>query len=205
MSFDVTSYRKLKDIPVGREGWVYLIHGEGTTRYKIGRSVNPVARHQILQKQSPYPLKIVDSFWTLDAIADEAHFHELHREKRVHGEWFDFNRSIKWLLHLMDNPVWESNTKWLLYESNIDFLGKAFTQNGFHGQGGFGGELLSLYDYAKSRADFEIIEKVVYSAIPEKLQSRCIDNPSLNTYAYISGILDATQSHLTGYAEESEE
>lgn len=205
MNFDTSLHKKVKDIPVGREGWVYLIHAEGTSRYKIGRSVNPVARHQTLQNQSPYPLRIVDSFWTLDAIADEVHFHELHREKRVHGEWFDFIRPVKWLSSLADNPAWESNTKWLFYESNLNFLEEAFRRHGFHGQGGFGGELLSLYDCAESRADFEIISKVVYSVIPEKLQSRCVENPSLNTPAYISGILDATQFHLTGYRKESEE
>lgn len=205
MSFDTSSHKKVKDIPIGREGWVYLIHATGTNRYKIGRSVNPVARHQTLQNQSPYPLKIVDSFWTLDAIADEAHFHELHKERRVHGEWFDFGRSVKWLSSLKDNPVWASSTKWLFYKSNLDFLEKAFEQHGFYQQEDLWGELLSLYDYAKSRADFEIIDRVVYSIIPERLQSRCIESPSLNTPAYIIGLLDATQFRLTGYTEETEE
>jgi hypothetical protein len=80
---------RLKDIPTGREGWVYLIHAVGTSRYKVGRSVNPVARHQTLQNQSPYPLKIVECFWTVDAPTDEAGWHKQLSEYRVYGEWFE--------------------------------------------------------------------------------------------------------------------
>ncbi|NER46332.1 MAG: GIY-YIG nuclease family protein [Symploca sp. SIO1A3] len=81
---------RIKDIPQNREGWVYLIHAVGTNRYKIGRSINPVARYSTLQKQSPYPLQIIDSFWTVDMIADEAWWHEQLSEYRAYGEWFEF-------------------------------------------------------------------------------------------------------------------
>ncbi len=75
------------------QGYVYLIHALGTDRYKIGRSVNPVARFETLKKQSPYPLKIIECFWTPDAIADEKYFHEIGwlSQKRKHGEWFELN------------------------------------------------------------------------------------------------------------------
>ena len=79
----------LSQIQAGREGFVYLIHAEGTSRYKIGRSVNPISRMSDIQKQAPYPLKIVKSFWTLDAIADEAYLHKCYAEYRVFGEWFE--------------------------------------------------------------------------------------------------------------------
>lgn len=76
-------------IPPGREGWVYLLHAEGTNRYKIGRSVNPITRCADIQKQSPYPLRIIKTRWTLDAIADEANLHRITAQYRVFGEWFE--------------------------------------------------------------------------------------------------------------------
>ncbi|MBD2255342.1 GIY-YIG nuclease family protein [Nostoc parmelioides] len=71
------------------QGYVYLIHAEGTNRYKIGRSVNPIARFEQLKAQSPYPLRIIDSFWTPDSINDEKYFHEQYKEYRIFGEWFE--------------------------------------------------------------------------------------------------------------------
>lgn len=71
------------------QGYVYLIHAAGTNRYKIGRTVNPIVRLGQLQKQSPYPLRIVESFWSPDAIADEKALHSEFFESRVLGEWFE--------------------------------------------------------------------------------------------------------------------
>lgn len=79
----------LASIPSGREGWVYLIHAEGTKRYKIGRSVNPVSRHAVLQGQSPYPLKIITCGWTVNSVNDEKWAHESLGKHRVYGEWFE--------------------------------------------------------------------------------------------------------------------
>lgn len=71
-----------------REGWVYLIHADGTNRYKIGRSTNPIKRHQVLQKQSPYPLVVAACFHSLDAVMDEAKLHDSLEDYRTYGEWF---------------------------------------------------------------------------------------------------------------------
>lgn len=81
------SYRK--SIKPGREGWVYLLHAEGTNRIKIGRSASPLQRYQVLKKQSPYPLKVIRCLHTVDAITDEAKLHEALAEIRVYGEWFE--------------------------------------------------------------------------------------------------------------------
>lgn len=77
-------------IEPGRTGYVYLIHAQGTSRYKIGRSINPPERTKDLQKQSPYLLKIVDQFYSPDAITDEFKLHQKFSKVRVHGEWFEF-------------------------------------------------------------------------------------------------------------------
>lgn len=82
----------IKNIPSKNEGYVYLIEAQGINRYKIGRSVNPIARHSLLKKQSPFPLNIVDCFWTPDCVADEKYLHERMADYRVHGEWFEFDK-----------------------------------------------------------------------------------------------------------------
>lgn len=76
-------------IPSNRAGWVYLIHAENTNRYKIGRTINVPQRHRVLHSQSPYPLKVIHCFHTLDAITDEAKLHEKFASGRVYGEWFE--------------------------------------------------------------------------------------------------------------------
>lgn len=75
------------------QGYVYLVHAVGTDRYKIGRSVNPVARLEQLKGQSPYPLQILECFWSPDAAADEKGLHERFANNRVYGEWFEFEDS----------------------------------------------------------------------------------------------------------------
>jgi len=75
------------------QGYVYLIHAVGTDRYKIGRSINPPVRLETLKKQSPYPLQIVECFWSPDAIADEIGIHKIFAEYRAYGEWFEFTKS----------------------------------------------------------------------------------------------------------------
>lgn len=80
----------LSQIKSGRDGWVYLIHAVGTNRYKIGRSINPVIRLSTLKKQSPYPLAIIDCFWTIDSVSDELALHQTLAGCRRYGEWFEF-------------------------------------------------------------------------------------------------------------------
>ncbi|MBW4480281.1 MAG: GIY-YIG nuclease family protein [Tolypothrix brevis GSE-NOS-MK-07-07A] len=91
------------------QGYVYLIHAVGTDRYKIGRSVNPPARLETLKKQSPYPLQIIECFWTPDAIADEKYFHnrEYLAPHRKFGEWFEVSNERDDTLSLSSFDVLE--------------------------------------------------------------------------------------------------
>ncbi len=84
-------------IDLNRAGYVYLIFAEGTSRYKIGRSKTPINRTADIQKQSPYNLRLVTYFYTLDCIADEKHLHDKLKDYRVFGEWFELtgNTSIE--------------------------------------------------------------------------------------------------------------
>lgn len=87
----------VNQFPTERRGWVYVIHATGTNRYKIGRSTEPEARlKQLNQKQSPYPLELVEKFWSIDAITDEQGLHKSLADFQVHGEWFEFENDGGW-------------------------------------------------------------------------------------------------------------
>jgi hypothetical protein len=92
---DIERYMLLTDDDIKRyvknQGYVYFIHAEGTNRYKIGRSANPLTRLETLKKQSPFPLKIIKSYWAPDAINEERMLHEHFSIHRIHGEWFVFS------------------------------------------------------------------------------------------------------------------
>lgn len=72
------------------EGFVYLIKAEGSTRYKIGRTVNIDNRMSELKKQSPFPLHLENYFWSYDNVLDEKLLHLTFSYSRVHGEWFEY-------------------------------------------------------------------------------------------------------------------
>jgi hypothetical protein len=71
------------------QGYVYLVHAVGTSRYKIGQSTQPKVRFEQLKNQSPFPLEVIDCFWTPDRFADEKALHEELGHTRVHSEWFE--------------------------------------------------------------------------------------------------------------------
>lgn len=70
-------------------GYVYLVWAIGTERYKIGRSKDPSRRVQALSKQSCYPLKLIDSHYSVDCEQHEKRLHNIFWQHRVHGEWFE--------------------------------------------------------------------------------------------------------------------
>lgn len=74
-----------------KSGWVYLIHAEGTNRYKIGRTIDISRRVAELTYQSPYPLEIISYFKSDYPSEDELALHEKFADRRVHGEWFKWD------------------------------------------------------------------------------------------------------------------
>lgn len=120
-------------IKPGREGWVYVILAEGTNRVKFGRSNNPSVRQSVLKNQSPYPLKLLRRFHTVDAVLDEAKLHEKHVSVRVHGEWFEMED--EWIKEKLDvtslhvEDILDYSLSWtyrLIEQQTLNFLG-------FHG------------------------------------------------------------------------
>lgn len=67
---------------------VYLIGGPSSSRAKIGRATDAKRRLRTIQAMSPVKLEIL---WTHPGgAALESAFHEHFRDRRAHGEWFDF-------------------------------------------------------------------------------------------------------------------
>ena len=82
-------------------GFVYILHAEGTDRFKIGYSINPVARCYSISQQSPFPISLIHCYPSCDAATDEQRLHETFKHRRVYGEWFSFE-SIEHAKGLID-------------------------------------------------------------------------------------------------------
>lgn len=69
-------------------GYIYLIHAENSTHYKIGfTSRDPFVRLKELQTGSSVPLTLIH-FWK-GSLANEHDIHNMLQQFRIQGEWFD--------------------------------------------------------------------------------------------------------------------
>ena len=75
------------------EGYVYLIHMEDTTFYKIGMSLDPEMRLRTLQTGNPHTLYLVNRQAVRDMRGAEMDLHRRFERRRVPNvcvrEWFD--------------------------------------------------------------------------------------------------------------------
>lgn len=76
--------------PIDR-GFVYLIHAEGTSRYKIGKTENIKARLKSLKSKSPYPLSVIKAIPSNRITELESWLHGYFADYRVNGEWFELS------------------------------------------------------------------------------------------------------------------
>ena len=80
------------------EGYIYLIHMNNTTFYKIGMSVDPEIRLQTLQTGNPQPLHLLSTQAVQDMRSAELNLHQQFEDQRVPNlnvrEWFDFGDGI---------------------------------------------------------------------------------------------------------------
>ena len=73
----------------GQKGIVYIVHAEGTTRIKIGRSALPGPRLASLETASPYRLKVLRQIPAQDSAFLERLLHQRYKRYRQKGEWFE--------------------------------------------------------------------------------------------------------------------
>lgn len=76
--------------------WIYLIKDNATGFYKIGFSQDPLKRLKNLCRQptllpTPNDFVLVEAW--LDDTSCEAKLHEMFKEQRVRGEWFNLSET----------------------------------------------------------------------------------------------------------------
>lgn len=86
---------------IEQAGFVYILHAEGTNRFKIGYSADPEKRCQSVSQQSPFPIVLIHSYPSDNAYKDEQKLHNMFSNRRIHGEWFCFD-SIEHIKVLID-------------------------------------------------------------------------------------------------------
>ncbi|KAI4140421.1 MAG: hypothetical protein L6R39_005806 [Caloplaca ligustica] len=95
---DLKNLRREQTEP-SSEGFVYLIHMEGTTLYKIGMSLDPQIRLRTLQTGNPHTLTICRTQLVSDMRSAESQLHSRFGAQRIVNtnamEWFDFERNIE--------------------------------------------------------------------------------------------------------------
>ncbi|KAL8719059.1 MAG: hypothetical protein Q9225_003875 [Loekoesia sp. 1 TL-2023] len=95
---DLDNFRREQAAP-SSQGFVYLIHMDGTAFYKIGMSLDPQLRLRTLQTGNPHALHILNSRPVPDMRSAETSLHRRFEAYRVQNliarEWFDFGRGIE--------------------------------------------------------------------------------------------------------------
>jgi hypothetical protein len=70
--------------------FIYLMIDKNTGYYKIGRSKNPKIRETTLQSEKP----TIEMIFSVESkMSDEKVLHDLFKDKRIRGEWFDLSGS----------------------------------------------------------------------------------------------------------------
>lgn len=95
-SIEQESILKLKSICAEKEksdnGFVYLIHCEDTSFYKIGKTTRDIKyRLKSLQSMNPFRLTLVTKAEVKESSLIEKEMQDFFRNNNVRGEWFSFN------------------------------------------------------------------------------------------------------------------
>ena len=78
--------------PYGVRCTVYFVQVRGGGPIKIGGSQSILKRLEGLQAWSPFPLDLVAHY--KGGFFDESMLHEMQRDFRIHGEWFEPNPAL---------------------------------------------------------------------------------------------------------------
>lgn len=79
-----------------KSGIIYLVHAQGTSRYKLGITSQPMEKYiKSLQSRSPFQLAVVHTIKAKNYHQVESHLHRQFKNKQVKiegsKEWFSFN------------------------------------------------------------------------------------------------------------------
>jgi hypothetical protein len=84
-----------RTVAASYQAHVYFAYSAG--RIKIGTSTNVAARTRNLNGNSAHPVTII--LTGLGGAADEAKFHAVYADERLHNEWFTFSPRIREFLN----------------------------------------------------------------------------------------------------------
>lgn len=73
-------------------GYVYLIGTPIFGWYKIGKSITPEVRIKDLGILLPFKIKVMSVWRAENHHLMEATLHEIYKDKRINGEWFEFSK-----------------------------------------------------------------------------------------------------------------
>jgi len=83
-----------------REGYLYIMHAEGTNYIKIGQAQDVLRRRGELQVGCPQRLTILLTVPSSDAPALEQLMHDHFAAYRLHGDWFALPSEVPTVLEL---------------------------------------------------------------------------------------------------------
>jgi hypothetical protein len=81
---------------MNEQGYVYFIGSPLFGWYKIGKSKTPEVRVKDLGILLPFKIHIIGVWFTNNRHDAEKALHEIHKEKRINGEWFEFTKQEAW-------------------------------------------------------------------------------------------------------------
>jgi hypothetical protein len=85
------SMKKMRRIIWGhREGFIYLGCDASRSAYKIGMTIDPIARQREIRKMNP-TFVIFSTVMVYNRWEAEKFLHDYFSEKRIDGEWFTLN------------------------------------------------------------------------------------------------------------------
>jgi hypothetical protein len=88
---EITYLKKVNDeVLSDKPTFIYVMIDKNTGYYKIGKSVDPKHRERTLQSEKP----TIEMLYVFSAkSSDEKKLHEIFKQKRIRGEWFDLSGS----------------------------------------------------------------------------------------------------------------
>lgn len=73
-------------------GYVYLIGSPTFGWYKIGKSISPEIRVTDIGVLLPFKIHVIGVWGAANHHEMEKALHEIHKSKRINGEWFEFEK-----------------------------------------------------------------------------------------------------------------
>lgn len=97
------------DAPQDRSGWIYFItaadHEDAPVKVGMSYAEPCNGRLDDLRAMSPFPLRLLYTFWTSDRYEYEAKIHKVLNPHRRHGEWFDRDATLAFIDYIKGGTI----------------------------------------------------------------------------------------------------